>query len=404
MSAARDLTPTPPPRPQRRPQYGSDVIVDMLQACGIVYAACNPGASFRGLHDSIVNYGDNHMPELIQCCHEEISVAVAHGYAKATGTPMAALIHNIVGLQHASMALFNAWCDRAPVLALGATGPMDSTQRRPWIDWIHTALVQGTLVRDYVKWADQPASMAAIPEAFARAYRIAMTQPKGPVYLCFDAELQEGRLDKPIPLPDPARFAPASPPQADARVLEEAAKLLCEAESPVILVESLVPHLPTLAALQQLAELLAAPVIDLGDEYRGRSCFPNTHPLDLSGAKREMIREADVVLALDVQDFLGALAEVDRTTREVIPVSDRPATIISISLNDYAIRSWAQTYLSLVPLYFPITADASVVLPLLVNLVEERLKRDPRAVTRQTRLAKLRTRHEALRREWLETV
>ncbi len=168
-----------PPQPQRRPQYGSDVIVDMLHACGITYAACNPGASFRGLHDSIVNYGGNRMPELIECCHEEISVAMAHGYAKASGTLMAALLHNIVGLQHASMALFNAWCDRAPVLALGATGPMDSMQRRPWIDWIHTALVQGTLVRDYVKWDDQPHSLASVPESFLRAYRIAQTDPQG---------------------------------------------------------------------------------------------------------------------------------------------------------------------------------------------------------------------------------
>src|SRR5881296_1710688 len=387
-----------------QPEFGSDIVVNLLRAFGIEYAAINPGATFRGIHDSLVNYGGNQHPELILCCHEEIAVSLAHGYAKAAGKPMAAVVHNIVGLQHASMAIFNAFCDRAPILVLGGTGPMDTTRRRPWIDWIHTALVQGNLVRDYVKWDDQPASMAAIPEAFARAYRIAMTEPKGPVYLCFDAELQEGRLDRPIPLPDPARFAPASPPQADSRVLEEAARLLCEAEFPVILVESLVPHLQTLAALQRLAELLTAPVIDLGDEYRGRSCFPNTHPLDLSGAKREMIREADVILALDVQDFLGALAEVDRTTREVRPVGDRPATIIGISLNDYAIRSWAQTYLSLVPLDLPITADAGLVLPLLVNLVEERLKRDPRAAMRQTRFAKLRTRHEALRREWLETV
>src|SRR5256712_13937185 len=117
MAAARDMMHPPPPRPQRRPQYGSDVIVDMLQACGIVYAACNPGASFRGLHDSIVNYGGNHMPELIQCCHEEISVALAHGYAKATGNPMAGLIHKLVGLQHSSMCPFNASFDRPPLLA-----------------------------------------------------------------------------------------------------------------------------------------------------------------------------------------------------------------------------------------------------------------------------------------------
>ena len=239
-----------------QPEFGSDIVVNLLRAFGIEYAAINPGATFRGIHDSLVNYGGNQHPELILCCHEEIAVSLAHGYAKAAGKPMAAVVHNIVGLQHASMAIFNAFCDRAPILVLGGTGPMDTTRRRPWIDWIHTALVQGNLVRDYVKWDDQPASVAAIPEAFARAYRIAMTEPKGPVYLCFDAELQEGRLDKPIPLPDPARFAPASPPQADSRVLEEAARLLCEAEAPVILVESLVPYPRTLAALQQLAELL----------------------------------------------------------------------------------------------------------------------------------------------------
>src|SRR2546428_3805202 len=239
------------------PRYGSDLVVDLLRAVGMEYVAFNPGATFRGIHDSLVNHGGNRAPEIVLCCHEEIAISLAHGYAKAAGQPMAAITHNVVGLQHASMAIFNAFCDRVPILVLGGTGPMDTTKRRPWIDWIHTALVQGSLVRDYVKWDDQPASVAAIPEAFLRAWRIAMTEPQRPVYLCLDAALQEGRLDKPIPLPDPARFAPASPPQADARVLEEAAKLLCEAESPGILVEALVPHLPTLAALQQLAERLA---------------------------------------------------------------------------------------------------------------------------------------------------
>src|SRR5262249_26701377 len=387
-----------------QPEFGSDVVVNLMRAFGIEYAAMNPGATFRGIHDSLVNYGGNQQPELILCCHEEIAVSLAHGYAKAAGKPMAAVVHNIVGLQHASMAIFNAFCDRVPVLVLGGTGPMDTARRRPWIDWIHTALVQGNLVRDYVKWDDQPASVAAIPEAFARAYRIAMTEPKGPVYLCFDADLQEGRLDRPVPLPDPARVAPASPPQADVRVLEDAARLLCEAEFPVILVESLTPHPRARAALQRLAELLAAPVIDLGDEHRGRSCFANTHPLDLSGAKREMIREADVVLALDVQDFLGTLGEVDRTTREVQPVSDRRVKIIGVSLNDYAVRGWAQTYLSRAPLDLPITADAGVVLPPLVNLVEERLQKDSRATRRQARLAQLRVRHEALRQAGLAPV
>ena len=164
---------------QRAPGYGSDLVVDLLRAVGIEYVALNPGATYRGLHDSLVNYGGNRAPELVLTTHEEIAVAMAHGYAKARGAPMAAVVHDIVGLQHASMAIFNAFCDRAPVLVLGATGPMDATRRRPWIDWIHTALVQGTQVRDYVKLDDQPASVAALPEAFLRAWRVARTQPMG---------------------------------------------------------------------------------------------------------------------------------------------------------------------------------------------------------------------------------
>ncbi|MGH2371988.1 MAG: thiamine pyrophosphate-binding protein [bacterium] len=131
-------------------EYGSDLIVDLLKAYEIEYAALNPGATFRGLHDSIVNYGGNRTPRIILCCHEEIAVAVAHGYGKAKGRPMAAIVHDIVGLLHAQMAVYIAWLDRAPLLLLGATGPMAVEQRRPWIDWIHTALVQGQAVREYV--------------------------------------------------------------------------------------------------------------------------------------------------------------------------------------------------------------------------------------------------------------
>src|SRR5213594_755368 len=179
-------------------RYGSDLIVDLLKVLGIEYVALNPGSSFRGIHDSLVNYesGRQANPEIILCCHEEIAVAVAHGYAKATGKPMAAIVHNVVGLQHASMAIYNAWCDRTRILVMGGTGPMNSSKRRPWIDWIHTALVQGNLVRDFVKLDDQPASIAAVPEAFVRAWRIARTEPLGPVYVCLDATVQEERLER----------------------------------------------------------------------------------------------------------------------------------------------------------------------------------------------------------------
>src|SRR5712692_4773088 len=395
MSAARDVTHPSLPRPQRRPQYGSDVIVDMLQTCGIVYAACNPGASFRGLHDSIVNYGGNAMPELIQCCHEEISVAIAHGYAKATGTPMAALLHNIVGLQHASMALFNAWCDRAPVLALGATGPMDSTQRRPWIDWIHTALVQGTLVRDYVKWDDQPHSLASVPESFLRAYRIAQTDPQGPIYVCYDAGLQEEVVRVPPTLPTPQRYAPSAPPQAHPEALERTADLLVQAEHPVAIVDLVGRHPAAIESLRSLAELLAMPVIDRG----GRFNFPNTHGLDATDSGSDVLANADVVLALDVLDLFGALGSVDRATRMFQPSIGPQTQIIHITMGDFLVHSWAADYERLQAVDLPIAADTAVALPHLLALCQARL--GSADVTRLTaRAAHLRTQHWARRQQW----
>ena len=224
---------------ENAPGWGSDVVADTLRALQIPYIALNPGASYRGLHDSIVNYLGNETPQMLLCLHEEAAVAIAHGYAKVTGRAMAAAVHSNVGLFHATMAIFNAWCDSMPVIVLGATGPVDAAKRRPWIDWIHTALVQGTQVRDYVKLDDQPASVAALPEAFLRAWRVARTEPMGPVYLCLDAGLQEEALDHPPALPDPARFQPATAPHADPRALDEAARRLVEARFPVIVVESL---------------------------------------------------------------------------------------------------------------------------------------------------------------------
>jgi len=380
------------------PVYGSDLVIDLLRAVGIEYVALNPGATYRGLHDSLVNYGGNRAPELVLTTHEVIAVAMVHGYAKARGAPMAAVVHDIVGLQHASMAIFNAFCDRAPILVLGATGPMDATRRRPWIDWIHTALVQGTQVRDYVKLDDQPASIAALPEAFLRAWRVARTQPMGPVYLCLDAGLQEQALERPIVLPDAMRFEPAAGPHADPRALDEAARRLAEAHFPVIVVESLGRRPEATGPLCRLAELLAAPLIDLAAESQGRPSVPAEHPLDMTDARDEAIREADVLLALDVSSFLSVLGETDRTTREIRLLNER-TQIIAVSLDDYAFRSWAHTFQSLAPVDLPIAADAGLVLPALVVAVEERLTRDRAAAGRLARAERIQARHAALRAE-----
>ena len=190
---------TPPARKPRE-RWGADVIVDLLHHYGLPFAALNPGASYRGLHDSIVNYGGNE-PLMMLCQHEETAVQVAHGYAKASGKPMVAILHNLVGLLHANMAVYYAYIDRVPIFIMGATGPMDEGKRRPHIDWTHTALVQGNAVRDYVKWDYQPTAIEGVPESFARAYSIMTTQPPGPVYMCYDAALQEAPLTKDVPLP-----------------------------------------------------------------------------------------------------------------------------------------------------------------------------------------------------------
>jgi thiamine pyrophosphate-dependent acetolactate synthase large subunit-like protein len=380
---------------QRQARYGSDVIVDMLRACDIEYAACNPGASFRGLHDSIVNYGDNERPEMIECCHEEISVAIAHGYAKATGKPMAAILHNIVGLQHGSMAIFNAWCDRVPLLALGASGPMDANLRRPWIDWIHTALVQGTLVRDYVKWDDQPHTVANVPDSFLRALRIAQTDPQGPVYVCYDAGLQEEVLVDPVLLPEPQRYAAPSPPQAHPDALARAAELLVQAKTPIIIADLMGRNPGAVTSLVRLAELLAIPVIDRG----GRFNFPNTHPLDVTDAAADLLPQADVVLGLDVLDLFGALGRVDRATRLFAPAIAPHTQVIHITMGDMFMRSWAADFERLPAVDLPITANTAVALPALLTLCQERLSSSDAGV-RAARQAQLQQQHTARRQQW----
>src|SRR5215467_10812254 len=204
----------------------SDVVADTLRDLAIPYIALNPGASYRGLHDSLVNYLGNAAPQMLLCLHEESAVAIAHGYAKVTGRAMAAAVHSNVGLMHGTMAIFNAWCDRMPMMILGATGPVDAVKRRPWIDWIHTARDQGALVRPFTKWDDQPASSQAAVEAVVRAWQIARRPPWGPIHVCFPVEVQEQRLEENFLFPDLARFRGSEQVSPSPEAIAAAAGLL----------------------------------------------------------------------------------------------------------------------------------------------------------------------------------
>ncbi len=384
---------------KKEAQFGSDVIVDLMKALDIEYAAFNPGSTFRGIHDSILNYGGNRKPEVIFCFHEEYSVAIAHGYAKAAGKPMAAITHNVVGLQHASMAIYNAWCDRVPVIVMGGTGPMDTTRRRPGIDWVHTALVQGNQVRDYVKWDDQPHNLQSIPSSFIRAHRLAVTDPTAPVYLCFDAAIQEDPVPARIELPDLGRFSPPAPLPANPEALRLAAQLLVKAKSPLIIADYMGRHPTAVCSLVELAELLAIPVIDKGNRFN----FPNTHPLDVTGGAIGLLEKADVILALDVNDLYGSLTTLNRTTRVSEYVTLPAAKIISISLKDLLVHSWGADYQPLQAVDVAISADTSLALPELTRLCRQLMGGKENAELRiEKRRQAVKAKHDVQRARWAE--
>ncbi len=352
-------------------RWASDVIVDLLHAYDLPYAALNPGASYRGLHDSIVNYGANR-PALMLCQHEETAVQIAHGFAKASGKPMVAILHNLVGLLHANMAIYYAYADRVPVFVVGATGPMDESKRRPRIDWIHTALVQGEAVRAYTKWDYQPAVIDGVPEAFARAYSVMMTEPRGPIYMCYDAWLQEQPLEHEVPLPPPGAAKLPSPIAPDRAALERAAEMLLGAEHPVILAEYVGRDAAGFHGLVELAETLGAPVYDVNSRLN----FPSRHPLNVSMMK-DVFRDADLVLCLDTRDWERATTELVSTTRKTTSIVPATCKWVDIGFGDLEISSWAMDYQRLAHADLRVLADTTLAIPALTQLLKPRIS--PRA-------------------------
>jgi acetolactate synthase-1/2/3 large subunit len=376
-----------------RPAWGSDLVLDMLHLLDIEYAAELPGSSFRGIHDSAVNYTANSRPELILCNHEMITVSLARGYAKVTGRPMAAFLHDFVGYINAAMTIYDAWCDRVPVLVLSGTGPVDPMKRWPLVGWMHASNGQGAFFRDFTKWDDQPGSIAAIPDALLRAYRIATTEPAGPVYVAIDLALQEEPLPGSFALPDVTRYRPAQPPEPDRAALRAAARLLVGAELPLCLADRAGRTPETVRQLVELAELLAMPVVNLGTRYS----FPTPHPLDFAGATRELANEADVVLALDVVDLAGTLRPYTDATARAAPTRDgRLQRVIHVSLDEMLHRGMTTEYQTLPPVDVPMLSEPSVALPLLLEECRSLLDGPVRARIEQRRQA-LQPRHEQMR-------
>jgi len=347
----------PLPSGVNAPQFGSDVAADALRATGVEYIALNPGASYRGFHDSIVNYLGNKQPQMLLCLHEESAIAIAHGYAKVTGRAMAAAVHSNVGLMHGTMAIFNAWCDRMPMVILGATGPVDAVKRRPWIDWIHTARDQGALVRGYTKWDDQPASPTAAREAILRAAWIANTAPCGPTYVNLDAGMQEEKLTEPVSPSDTQRLMPEVVSAAPADRVKAAAELLRNAKHPVILAGRVSRDLDAWDARVRLAERLNARVVT---DIKVGAAFPTFHYLHVGAPASlaptpdalEAIRAADVILSLDWVDVAGTLKQAGQPS----------AKIVQVSVDHHLHNGWSLDYQGLPPVdvFLACTPDAAV--------------------------------------------
>jgi acetolactate synthase-1/2/3 large subunit len=350
---------------------GSDFMVDVLKSLGFEFVCANPGSNFRGLHESVINYGGNRSPEFITCCHEESSVAMAHGYAKIEGKPLCVFAHGTVGLQHAAMAIYNAYCDRVPVyLVLGNT--LDAAKRQPGVEWAHSVQDAAAMVRDYVKWDDMPMSLEHFAESAVRAYKIAMTPPMLPVVLVTDSELQENPVREGA-RPRIPKMTLAAAPQGDSGAVAEAARLLVAAQNPLIVVDRAARTPAGLKALVELAELLQAPVIDQG----GRMNFPTRHPLNHSARTRALVADADVILGLELTDFWGTVNSFrDQLERTSHPVSKAGAKLVSITAGDLFTKANYQDAQRFVDVDLAIAADAEATIPSLVEAIARQATAD----------------------------
>ena len=362
---------------------GSDFMVDVIKSIGFDYICSNPGSSFRGVHESLINYGGNRSPEFLTCCHEESSVAMAQGYFKIEGKPLAVLAHGTVGLQHAAMAIYNAYCDRVPVyILLGNT--IDATERRPGVEWAHSVQDAAAMVRDFTKWDDTPISLPHFAESAVRAYKIAMTPPMLPVVLVVDSQLQEAPLEKSAKLRIP-KLTLTSPPQGDSGAVAEAARLLVAAENPVIIADRLARTEAGMRHLIELAELLQAPVLD----EAGRMNFPSRHPLNHSGRDRALVGSADVILGLELTDFWGSVHQMtDQLHRRSRPITKQGARLIHITAGDLYSKSNYQDFQRFTEVDVSIGADAEATLPALIEQVKRLANADRKRVF-QDRGAKL---------------
>jgi thiamine pyrophosphate-dependent acetolactate synthase large subunit-like protein len=346
---------------------GSDFMVDVIKTLDIKYLPCNPASSFRALHESLIDYGQNKQPEFLTCMHEESAVGMAHGYFKASGKPLMTLVHGTVGLQHAAMGIYNAWCDRVPVIVVGGND-MDAAHRPPGVPTFHSAQDINALVRDFTKWDDTPVSPQHFAQSMVRMYKTAMTPPYGPVMMSLDAGLQQEPIrdygGEKLYIP---RYVPSSPPQGDTGAVKEAARLLANAERPVIVVDRAARTPNGVKLLIELAESLQAAVVDMG----GRMNFPKTHYLN---RPPNVVGQADVIIGMELSDFWGVVNGYVDNGQDGVGFNEtkiKPNTkLISINSVELITKSNYQDFQRFQVVDVSMPADAEATLPALIEAVK----------------------------------
>ena len=349
---------------------GSDFMVDVCKTLNLDYMAACPGSTFRAFQESFINYGANKKPEWLTCLHEEVSVGMAHGYAKVAGKPMAAMLHGTVGTQHAAMAIYNAYCDRVPMILFTASaGPVED--RRPGVEWMHSVQDGAATVRDFIKWDDYPWSLQSFAESTVRGYALACAQPPGPILITADGKLQESELSKKeesrLKIP---KLTMGTQTVGDPAALKEAAKMLVAAENPVILVDRYARSQQGVDNLVKLAELLQAPVVD----RQSRMNMPSQHYLYQNARGGGLVGQADCILSLEPVDLFGQLNKVrDQIERTWRTTSKPTAKVICISTHDLLMKANYQDFQRYNAVDLSITADAQATLPYLIEAVEREI-------------------------------
>ena len=285
-----------------KPETAADAWLGLLAARGIEYLFANGGTDFAPLVEAYAKGRKLgwRLPEIVIVPHENLGVAMAHGYTMLTGRPQAMMVHVGVGTANAINGLINAARTNTPLLFTAGRTPLTESGALPaarnnYIHWAQEHFDQGGMLREFMKWDYELRHAEQVETALDRALAIAKSEPQGPVYMTLPREVLASSFSGQS-FSMTATIAPASPPAPDPDTLEEAAKLLGRAEKPLIITSNAGRTADNVRALRLLAETFAIPVV----QYRPRYLSLSTeHPLAAGWDPHAALKEADVVLAIE---------------------------------------------------------------------------------------------------------